>query len=233
MLEVRDLHAWYGPVHAVRAAHFQVAPGEIVAIVGANGAGKTTLARCIMGLHPSREGLVRVDDTDLSTATPVKAARNGLALVPQGRRLFGSLTVEEHLRLAARQSRSDCFAVDDVTRFFPRLTERSNQRARLLSGGEQQMLAIARAVLQGPTYVLLDEPTEGLAPIMVSAVERLIDEMPRRGVGVVLIEQAGNPMVGKSDRLLTMSRGEVELSRQDHRTSGSAPSSSLNQGDSS
>jgi branched-chain amino acid transport system ATP-binding protein len=233
VLEVESLNAWYGPVQAVRAVTFDVDAGERVAIIGANGAGKTTLLRSLMGLHSSRQGTIRVDGVDVSSANAVRAARSGLALVPQGRRLFGSLTVDEHLKLASRQSRSSAVTVDDIMEFFPRLAERLRLRAASLSGGEQQMLAIARAVLQGPRYVMFDEPTEGLAPIMVAAVDRLISELPRRRLGVVLVEQDENPLVAKADRLFTMSRGELATGEGGcpQGPHASCPSSLVNQGD--
>lgn len=212
MLEVVDLCARYGQAQVVREATFRVAPGEAVALVGPNGAGKTTLLRAIGGLHQVRSGTVRVDGDDLSTASTVATARAGLVLVPQGRRLFGSLSVAEHIRLAqSRPSTSaERLTSEDVFSFFPQLAVRLNVRAGSLSGGEQQMLAITRAVLQGPRYILLDEPTEGLSPSMVDVVAGLVTGLPARGMGLVITEQsAASPVLSTAGRHLTMDRGVV------------------------
>jgi branched-chain amino acid transport system ATP-binding protein len=212
MLEVSNLSARYGQAQVVREVTFSVAPGEAVALVGANGAGKTTALRAIGGLHQVRTGTVRLDGEDLSRASTVATARAGLVLVPQGRRLFGSLTVSEHVRLAEsrRSDVKDRLTSEEVFGFFPQLAQRLSVRAGSLSGGEQQMLAITRAVLQGPRYILLDEPTEGLSPSMVAVVAGLVTQLPARGMGLVITEQSSTSHVlATATRHLTMDRGRV------------------------
>ena len=213
MLEVANLSARYGQAQVVRDVTLHVEPGEAVAHVGHNGAGKTTLLRAIGGLHQDRSGSIRLDGDDLSRASTVATARSGLVLVPQGRRLFASLTVAEHLRLSEsrrRKSSADRLTTEDVFEFFPQLAKRLNVRASSLSGGEQQMLAITRAVLQGPSFVLLDEPTEGLSPTMVDVVSRLVTELPARGLGLLITEQAATSHVlTTAARHLTMERGRI------------------------
>lgn len=213
MLEVRELFASFGQAEVVRGVTLRVDSGEAVALVGGNGAGKTTLLRAIGGLHQARRGSVVVDGEDLSDASTVATARAGVVLVPQGRRLFGSLTVAEHIRLAEsrRSAAPAALTRDDVFDFFPQLAERRNVRAGYLSGGEQQMLAITRAVLQRPKYVLLDEPTEGLSPAMVAVVTRIVTELPKRGPGLLITEQSAESRVLLSaSRHLVMDRGQVD-----------------------
>src|SRR5690606_34484267 len=175
VLEVSGLRAGYGAAEVVRGVSLSVEPGQVVAVVGRNGAGKSTLASALAGLHRATAGTVRLAGRDLTGHGPVRVARAGLALVPQGRRVFASLTVDEHLRMAARLPRDHAagptaWSVEDLLDRFPPLASRRRVRARELSGGEQQMLAISRAVLLGPRVLVLDEPTEGLAPGVVSLV---------------------------------------------------------------
>ena len=211
MLEVTDLHARYGQAEVVRGISLQVAPGEAVALVGANGAGKTTLLRAIGGLHRARRGSISLDGDDISSASTVNTARAGVVLVPQGRRLFGSLTVLEHIRLAeSRRSSRAGLTSSDVLDFFPQLAQRAGVRAGSLSGGEQQMLAITRAVLQRPRYILLDEPTEGLSPAMVKVVSGLVTELPGRGLGLLITEQSVvSHVLSTAARHMTMDRGQL------------------------
>ena len=209
MLEVRDLRARHGAVHVLRGVSLTVDPGEVVAVVGANGAGKTTLARAVTGLHRQRSGHVLLSGTDLGTSSAVAVARAGVTLVPQGRRLFSSLTVAEHLRLTRIRRRPRAMSVDQLIEIFPRLEERRNVRARSLSGGEQQMLAISRAVLLGPDVLVMDEPTEGLAPSVVDLVARLIARLREQGVAVLVMEQVGGFPFAVADRVLAMDRGLI------------------------
>ncbi len=209
MLEISGLIARFGPVIAVRDAALAIAPGETVAIVGPNGAGKTTLLRAIMGQHVDRDGEIVADGVRLDRAAPTMAARAGIAIVPQGRRLFPSLTVREHIGLSASRSRAKArFTEHDLFEFFPGLARRLDVHASLLSGGEQQMLAIGRATLLNPSYVLMDEPTEGLAPSIVDNVTALIERLPALGMGVVVTEQTKSPLIS-SVRRLSMDRGTV------------------------
>ncbi len=209
MLEVANLRASYGAAQVVRAATFSVPAGRVVAIVGPNGAGKTTLARSLAGLHRAREGSVVLSGRDLSRAGATQVARAGLGYVPQGRRLFASLTVAEHVALARRRVRPGAMGLDELLELFPNLELRMKVRARQLSGGEQQMLAIARAVLPGPQALMLDEPTEGLAPAVVELVGSLIDRLRARGVGVLLLEQQGRFPFDVADEAIAIDRGVV------------------------
>lgn len=213
MLEVRGLLARFGPVVAVRGIDLDVRPGEIVALVGANGAGKTTALRAIMGQHRDRTGTVSVNGAQVPLrGGAVAAARAGLAIVPQGRKLFASLTVYEHLDLSASRirGRERRMGIEDAFALFPNLESRRRVRAGLLSGGEQQMLAIARAALASPAYVLMDEPTEGLSPPMVAGVAALVEKLPAFGMGVLVTDQqAAGAFVRLATRRLEMNRGEI------------------------
>ena len=210
MLEVFDLAASYGPVVAVRGVSFGVSPGEVLAVIGPNGAGKSTLAHAVAGLHRQRSGRVRLHGADLSRASAVATARAGLTLVPQGRRLFGSCTVAEHVKIASLHSRPGAMSVEQVLEVFPRLRERWQVRARSLSGGEQQMLAITRAVLLGPAVLVLDEPTEGLAPSMVTLVGELVGRLRDQGIATLLMEQHGGFPFSVADRVLYLDRGALQ-----------------------
>ncbi|MBX6356119.1 MAG: ABC transporter ATP-binding protein [Micromonosporaceae bacterium] len=207
MLEVTRLQASYGAVQAVRGVSFVLSPGEVLAVVGPNGAGKSTLANALAGVHKNRTGAVRLNGRDISGASPVTISRAGLTLAPQGRRVFASCTVAEHVKLAVRHARPGAMSSDDLLELFPRLRDRWRVRARSLSGGEQQMLAIARAVLPGPSVIVLDEPTEGLAPGIVAAVGELIRRLRGRGVATLLMEQGGGFPLAVADRVLTIERG--------------------------
>jgi branched-chain amino acid transport system ATP-binding protein len=209
VLEVAGLRASYGNAEVLRGVSFAVGPGEVVAIVGGNGAGKSTLARSICGIHRARNGVVRLHDQDLGSCTTVEVARAGITLVPQGRRLFGSLTVAEHLTVAGLHRRPHAMTKAQVIELFPRLGERLRVRGRSLSGGEQQMLAIARAVLLGPDVLVMDEPTEGLAPAVVDLVGALIRHLRERGAGIVLMEQDGWFPREVADRTLIIDRGLI------------------------
>jgi branched-chain amino acid transport system ATP-binding protein len=211
MLEMTSVSAWFGRAQVVRDVSFDVGPGEVAAVVGPNGAGKTTLVRAAIGLHAARSGAVRVDGRSLAAGDPIAAARAGIAIVPQGRRVFRSLTVAEHLTIAARGDRAgDALSRDELFGTFPRLAERLGVRARALSGGEQQMLAIARAVCTGPSVLVLDEPTEGLAPAVVDAVGALVTRLAAKGVAVLLTEQQGAFPHTVASRVLHMHRGVVD-----------------------
>ena len=209
VLEVNGVTARFGPVIAVRDATLAVAPGETLGIVGPNGAGKTTLLRALMGQHADRDGEIVVDGTRLDTVAPAVSARAGLAIVPQGRRLFPSLTVREHIDLSVARSGSRArFTERDLFDFFPGLARRLDVHASLLSGGEQQMLAIGRATLLDPRYVLMDEPTEGLAPSIVANVTALIEHLPSLGMGVIVAEQSDSHLITTA-RTVAMERGAI------------------------
>jgi branched-chain amino acid transport system ATP-binding protein len=191
----------------VRGVSLKVPDGQVLAVVGPNGAGKSTLARSIAGLHRARTGEVRTQHGDLSACSVVEVARAGVTLVPQGRRLFGSLTVAEHLVVAGRHRRDRAMSPDELLELFPQLSRRMKVRARSLSGGEQQMLAIARAVLLGPDVVVMDEPTEGLSPAVVELVAGLVARLRADGVSVLLMEQSGAFPFDVADQVLAMDRG--------------------------
>jgi branched-chain amino acid transport system ATP-binding protein len=209
MLELTDIRAAHGAAEVVRGVSLRVAPGSVLAVVGSNGAGKTTLARTVAGLHRAAGGSVRLADRDLTGTGAVAPARAGLTLVPQGRRLFGSLTVAEHLALAQRHRRPGAMDTAELLELFPQLERRHRVRARSLSGGEQQMLAIGRAVLLGPSVLVMDEPTEGLAPAVVALVAGLIARLREQGTGVLLLEQLGSFPFGVADEVVGMERGAL------------------------
>jgi branched-chain amino acid transport system ATP-binding protein len=186
MLEVRDLHVRFGQAHILQGVSLQVA-GAPLAIVGRNGMGKTTLCQAIMGLVPGSAGSVTLDGTSLAGMPPFRIARRGIALVPQGRRTFPSLSVDEHLRLVAQ--RDGRWTIPRVYDTFPRLAERRRNGGTELSGGEQQMLAIARALLMNPRIVVMDEPSEGLAPVIVDHLIGVLRALQADGMALLLIEQ--------------------------------------------
>ncbi len=214
MLEIRDVKASYGAVRAVRGVSFELAAGEVLAILGPNGAGKSTLANVVAGLHKPSDGVILLSGRDLTRAKVAIVARSGMTLVPQGRRVFGSCTVAEHVALSQLHARPGSVPLEQLLELFPKLHERWGVRARQLSGGEQQMLAIARAVLLGPDVVVMDEPIEGLAPSIVDAVGRLIRLLRDKGVSTLLMEQPGPFPYAVADKVATMDRGELSAVRR-------------------
>jgi branched-chain amino acid transport system ATP-binding protein len=208
-LRVRGLEARYGPIAAVRGIDLDVRSGEIVALLGANGAGKTSTLAAIVGLLASRRGAVRFDGEDISRLPPEKIVRRGIALTPEGRRLFATLTVAENLALAARQR--DWVGRERLLRRFPILRDRLDQPAGSLSGGEQQQLAIARSLMSRPRLLLLDEPTLGLAPKLIASVFELIADLrDEEGVTVLLVEQNVHRALDICDRAYVMRTGRIE-----------------------
>jgi branched-chain amino acid transport system ATP-binding protein len=208
MLEVRSLRSGYGHIEIVRGLDLSVAPGEVVALVGRNGAGKSTLVNSLMGFVPAHGGSVHLEGRELTRAAPHVRSRAGLAVVPQGRRVFGTLTVEQTLDLAGRSGGWD---LDRVAAVFPRLAERRNTRARNLSGGEQSALAMARALATGPRILLLDEPSEGMSPQVLRALSSVIASLRDDGAGVLLVEQNLAFALTVADRVLVMARGHIAL----------------------
>ena len=191
LLSVRGLHAHYGRSHILQGISFDVGRGAVVSLLGRNGSGRSTTARAIMGLVPPTSGQVLLEGRDLAAARPYQIARAGLAFVPEEREIFGNLSVDENLQMGMQPARSGVpsWTVEQMFDYFPHLKERRNTRAVNLSGGEQQMLTICRSLLGNPKLILIDEPTEGLAPKVVSVVGDAIRDIHRRGVSVVLIEQ--------------------------------------------
>jgi branched-chain amino acid transport system ATP-binding protein len=214
MLEITDLHVSYGKVSAVRGVSVSVAPGRVSLVLGANGAGKTTTLRGIAGLQRPDSGRVVIDDDDVTGRPPHRIVRKGIVMVPEGRRIFAPLTVFENLRLgayAADRSRFD-EGLEQVYEMFPILRDRSNGAAGLLSGGEQQMLAFGRALMSRPTYMLMDEPSMGLAPAVVESVLSSARTMADSGIGVLMVEQNAEAGLEVADDVAVMARGEVAFS---------------------
>ena len=210
MLTVERLDVFYGRVQALRGVVLRVAPGELVTIVGPNGAGKTTLLRAIMGVVPSRAGTVAFEGETLTGRPPETVVRRGLALVPEGRELFGALTVRENLILGMKSTRQQGrWSFDDVFALFPVLRERIDTPGGVLSGGEQQMLTICRTLMGDPELIMIDEPTEGLAPKMVELVADLLEQIAGRGVSILLVEQKLTIALRVSHRLYVMGHGRI------------------------
>jgi branched-chain amino acid transport system ATP-binding protein len=208
LLEVKGLNAYYGPAHVLQGLDFTVGE-KPVSIIGRNGMGKTTMCNSIMGMHPSSlNGSIRFGGLQLLGKPSYKIARAGLALVPQGRRLFGSLTVAEHLAVVGRKG-SGSWTASRIYELFPRLAERRNNDATQLSGGEQQMLAIGRALLLNPKLLIMDEPTEGLAPRLVDEIVQTIQRLARERVRVLLVEQNLGVATAVAERQLVMVSGRI------------------------
>ena len=222
MLELDKVNAGYGRAQILRDLTLRVAPGEILCLLGRNGAGKTTTMKAIMGLLPLMSGAVRLDGEDISALPAHKVAGRGIGYIPQGRRLFGELTVAQNLEIGLRAGASGPEVLEDSLTLFPRLRERMDQRAQTLSGGEQQMLATARALCLKPRVLLLDEPTEGLQPSMIAAIREVIGVMRDRGVGILLVEQRVDAVLSVADRVAFIENGrnletlEAEALRRDH-----------------
>lgn len=206
MLEVEGIHTYYGESHILHGVSLRVEVGEAVALLGRNGAGKTTLIRSVAGFTPPRAGRVCLDGEAIEAWPAHRIARRGLALVPQGRRIFAPLTVRENLLLGAR---GHAWTLERVYDLFPRLRERAEQWGGTLSGGEQQMLAIGRALMSNPGLLLLDEPTEGLAPLLVLEVGRVIKALKREGLSILLVEQNLPLALSVADRTHILSRGQI------------------------
>lgn len=216
MLELRDLTVRYGAAIALRQVSLSVRAGSVVAILGANGAGKSTLLNAIIGSQVMRaEGSIRLDGTELRGRTTAQVVSSGVALVPEGRQLFGDLTVDENLRMGAylrRDKQAVAAEVEAIRDLFPRLAERRHQRASTLSGGEQQMVAIGRALMSRPRLLLLDEPSLGLAPVLVSEIMRLIRRINERGVTVLLVEQNARQALSIAREAYVIETGRVVMS---------------------
>jgi branched-chain amino acid transport system ATP-binding protein len=206
-LEVEGVHTYYGESHVLQGISLRVDRGEVLAILGRNGMGKTTLIRTIVGFTPPREGRVLYEGTEITRLPPFRMVALGMALVPQGRRVFPSLSVRENLEVARRGEGR--WTVEQVYALFPRLGERAGNRANKLSGGEQQMLAIGRALMSNPDLLLMDEPTEGLAPLLVREVGRVIGELKRSGLSILLVEQNLALALSVADRVHVLSRGQI------------------------
>lgn len=215
MLKINDLHVYYGPIHALKGISFEVNDGEIVTLIGSNGAGKSTTLNTITGLIKPKIGSITLDGEEISNMSSHLIVQKGISLSPEGREVFPALTVEENLLLGA-YTRKDKKEIDDnfqrVYELFPRLKERINQTAGTLSGGEQQMLAIGRALMSSPSILLLDEPSMGLAPNLVQMIFELIENINRQGTTILLIEQNANMALSISNRAYVLETGNIVLS---------------------
>jgi branched-chain amino acid transport system ATP-binding protein len=208
MLEVRDIHTYYGDSHVLQGISLRMERGQVVGVLGRNGMGKTTLIRSIIGFTAPRRGQVLFKDRDITAWPSNRAVALGLGLVPQGRRVFPSLTVIGDLSVASKGNGA-AWTLERVLELFPRLRERGAHRAGKLSGGEQQMLAIARALMTNPELLLMDEPTEGLAPLLVREVGRIIESLKTQGLSILLVEQNLPLALRMADHVHVLSRGRV------------------------
>ena len=214
ILEVNDLHVYYGSIHAVKGVSFEVNEGEIVTLIGANGAGKSTVLNTVSGLLHPKQGTVRFDGKDLKGIAADKLVSRGLAQVPEGRHVFLQMSVEENLEMGAYTQPKSSVApgIADVYERFPRLKERRKQVAGTLSGGEQQMLAMGRALMSKPKLLMLDEPSMGLAPILVEQIFDIIKELHRSGTTILLVEQNAQAALSVADRAYVLETGKITLS---------------------
>jgi len=213
LLEVEDVHTYYGEAHVLQGVSIAVGAGEVVTLIGRNGAGKTTTLRSIMGIAPPRRGRVRLAGEDITGLATHAIVRHGLAWVPEERRVLPNLTVLDNLRLGMLGAgvREGETPLDEAFGYFPRLRERIAHKGRFLSGGEQQMLAIARGLVARPKLMLVDEPTEGLAPLLVANLTQILADIKRRGTTILLVEQSLDVAMALSNRLYVMDQGRIQF----------------------
>ena len=212
MLEIKELNVSYGAVHAIHGVSIKVNDGEIVSLIGANGAGKTTILRTISGLKKADSGEIIFDGADLRKTEPSKIISLKLAHVPEGRHIFPDMTVEENLEMGAYADATNAEAVmEDVYERFPRLEERRKQLAGTLSGGEQQMLAVGRALMAQPKMILMDEPSMGLSPLLVKEIFSIIKEVNKKGITILLVEQNAKMALSISDRAYVLETGKITI----------------------
>ena len=214
ILSVDNLNVYYGAIHAIKGVSFEVNEGEVVTLIGANGAGKSTTLQIVSGLLHSRTGSIKFCGEDISRLPSYKIVERGLAQVPEGRRIFLQMSVQENLEMGAYTKNQSGVAADleDVYERFPRLRERRRQIAGTLSGGEQQMLAIGRALMSHPKLLMLDEPSMGLAPILVEQIFDIIRELHRSGTTILLVEQNAQMALSVADRAYVLETGKISLS---------------------
>ncbi|HHV79351.1 MAG TPA: ABC transporter ATP-binding protein [Firmicutes bacterium] len=214
VLSVEDLHVYYGAIHAIKGVSFHVEPGEIVTLIGANGAGKSTILKTISGIIRPKKGKIRLKGDEIHNTPPHGIVSMGVSHVPEGRRVFPNLTVLENLQVGAytrREKREIEESLEDIWKRFPRLRERMNQMAGTLSGGEQQMLAIARALMSKPQLLLMDEPSMGLSPMLVDEVFDTIKEINASGTTILLVEQNAQMALEVANRGYVLETGEIVL----------------------
>ena len=210
MIEVSDLHTYRGPNYVLQGVNLRIEDGACTVLLGRNGMGKTTLVHTIMGMLRPRSGRITLGDEELVGQQPFQIARRGIALIPQGRRIFPSLTVEENLALGARsRAGDDAWTMERVYGLFRNLAERKRHRGGQLSGGEQQMLAVGRALLANPSLLLMDEPSEGLAPVIIDRVGEILADLRRGGLSIFLVEQNYGLATALADTIYILSNGRV------------------------
>ncbi len=209
MLEVKDLHAYYGRSHILQGVNLRVGNGEIVSLLGRNGVGRSTFCKTVMGLVPPR-GSIIYQGEEIAGCKPHAIAHKGIGFVPEDRWIFPGLTVLQNLQLGLKSRKAKGrWTIEDVFKMFPRLGERSNVQGGLISGGEQQMLTMCRTLMGDPNFIMIDEPTEGLAPKLIEQVGQLIEEIAQRGISVLLVEQKLNIALKVSRRLYIMGHGQI------------------------
>ena len=212
MLKVDDIHVYYGAIHAIKGVSFEVKEGEIVALIGANGAGKSTILKTVSGLLHPRSGSISFMGKDITHTDAYKLVQHGLAHVPEGRRIFLQMSVQDNLEMGAfTQKNVDPAELEKVFTLFPRLAERRKQVAGTLSGGEQQMLAMSRALMSKPKLMMLDEPSMGLAPILVDQIFSIIKDLHKAGTTILLVEQNANRALEIADRAYVLETGKITL----------------------
>ena len=214
ILELEDVHTYYGSIHAIKGVTLEIRPGEIVTLIGANGAGKSTTLRSINGLNHPRKGKIRFQGKDVTNEAPHNLVKMGISQSPEGRRLFPRMSVLENLQMGAFQRSDRANLKDDLERvysLFPRLAERKNQKAGTLSGGEQQMVAMGRALMARPKLLLLDEPSMGLAPIFVEKIFEIVKEINEQGTPILLVEQNALMALDVARRGYVMETGRIAL----------------------
>jgi len=211
LLEVNDLHTYYGASHILHGVSFSIQPGECLSLMGRNGMGKTTTIRSIFGLTPPRRGTITIHDKVLSGAAPHRIARAGLALVPEGRGIFPNLSVKENLIMSARPAHDGLWGwtYDRVLETFPRISERLTNMGGQLSGGEQQMLSIGRALMTNPELLVLDEATEGLAPLIRKEIWSVVTQIKEAGIATIVVDKDVNALLSISDKCLILAKGHV------------------------
>jgi branched-chain amino acid transport system ATP-binding protein len=209
ILDVQDIHTYYGEAYVLQGLSLKIERGQIVGLLGRNGVGKTTLVNSIVGFNPPRRGRILFKDGDITLKSSFETVRGGMGLVPQGRRVFPTLAVEENLLVAERGHARTGWGLERVYTMFPRLRERRFQRAKTLSGGEQQMLAIGRALMTNPDCLIMDEPSEGLAPIIIQGLWEVIGQLKREGMSILLVEQNAHLALKHVDYVNIVSKGRV------------------------